>query len=106
MKRVEQVAKDGSVVIDYDDPVVREKVDALFERLFPGEVIRDEKQIVISGNVGPLGFIVGMIIGLVGAACIGTLVAMIVFGFLGKGFAVGWKIHADFSWEWFCGSLD
>lgn len=43
MKRVEQVAKDGSVVIDYDDPVVREKVDALFERLFPGEVIRDEK---------------------------------------------------------------
>jgi hypothetical protein len=50
--------------------------------------------------------IVEMIIGLVGAACIGTLVAMIVFGFLGKGFAVGWKIHADFSWEWFCGSLD
>ncbi len=47
-----------------------------------------------------------MIISLVGAACIGTLVAMIVFGFLGKGFAVGWKIHADFSWEWFCGSLD
>ena len=35
-------------------PVVREKVDALFERLFPGEVIRDEKQIVISGNVGIL----------------------------------------------------
>ena len=55
---------------------------------------------------GPLGFIVGMIIGLVGAACIGTLVAMIVFGFLGKGFVVGWKIHADFSLEWFCGSLD
>ena len=54
MKRVEQVAKDGSVVIDYDDPVVREKVDAIFERLFPGEVTRDGKQIVISGNVGIL----------------------------------------------------
>ena len=60
---------------------------------------------LISGVIAKIT-IVGMIIGLVGAACIGTLVAMIVFGFLGKGFAVGWKIHADFSWEWFCGSLD
>ena len=45
-------------------------------------------------------------IGLIGAACIGTIVAMIVYGFLGKGFAIGWKIHNIFWWEWFCGDLN
>lgn len=40
------------------------------------------------------------------ASCIGTIVAMIVYGFLGKGFAIGWKIHNIFWWEWFCGDLN
>ena len=29
-----------------------------------------------------------------------------VYGFLGKGFAIGWKIHNIFWWEWFCGDLN
>lgn len=41
-----------------------------------------------------------------GAACIGTVVSMIVYGNLGKGFAVGWKIHNIFWWKWFCGDLN
>lgn len=55
---------------------------------------------------GPTGVILGLIIGLIGAACIGTVVSMIVYGYLGKGFAVGWKIHNIFQWEWFCGDLN
>lgn len=55
---------------------------------------------------GPIGLIIGLVIGLIGAACIGTIVAMIVYGFLGKGFAIGWKIHNIFWWEWFCGDLN
>lgn len=55
---------------------------------------------------GPIGIILGLIIGLIGAACIGTVVSMIVYGYLGKGFAVGWKIHNIFRWEWFCGELN
>lgn len=54
---------------------------------------------------GPIGVIIGLIIGLIGAACIGVIVAMIVYGYLGKGFAIGWKIHHIFRWEWFCGDL-
>lgn len=54
---------------------------------------------------GPIGIIIGIIIGLVGVACIGIIVSMIVYGFLGKGFAIGWKVHNVFKWEWFCGGI-
>ena len=39
-------------------------------------------------------------------ACIMTLVSMIVFGALGKGFAIGWKIYKNIGWKWFCGEID
>jgi hypothetical protein len=57
---------------------------------------------------GPVGIIIGLVIGLLGAACIGTLIAMIVYGYLSKGFAIGWKMHSIcvWNWEWFCGNLD
>lgn len=57
-------------------------------------------------NGGIVGVILGIIIALLGIACIGAIVTMIVYGFLEKGFAIGWKIHHIFSWEWFCGELN
>lgn len=54
MKQVEQVLSDGSVVLDYDDPCVRGDVDKLFRRLFPAQVARDDKQLILFGNVGIL----------------------------------------------------
>lgn len=54
---------------------------------------------------GPIGILVGIIISIIGAACVGTLVTMFIFGYLQKGFAVGWKIHNIFKWEWYCGEL-
>ena len=48
---------------------------------------------------GPIGILVGLIIGLVGAACIVTLVTMFVMGAQGKGFAVGWKVYNLFNWK-------
>lgn len=57
---------------------------------------------------GPVGIIIGLVIGLLGAAFIGTLIAMIVYGYLSKGFAIGWKMHSIrvWNWEWFCGNLN
>lgn len=56
---------------------------------------------------GPIGILIGLVVVLLGAACIGTIVAMIVYGYLGKGFAIGWKMHAIWvwDWEWFCGEV-
>ena len=56
---------------------------------------------------GPIGALITLIIILLGAACIGTIISMIVYGYLGKGFAIGWKMHTIFvwDWEWFCGEV-
>lgn len=56
---------------------------------------------------GPIGILIGLVVVLLGAACIGTIVAMIVYGYLGKGFAIGWKMHTIWvwDWEWFCGDI-
>jgi len=51
------------------------------------------------------GIILGSVIGLIGLACIATITAMIVFGYLGKGFAIGWKVHNIFWWESFHGYI-
>lgn len=40
------------------------------------------------------------------SACIVTLVAMFVFEYLKKGFAIGWKVHNIFNWEWYCGEFE
>lgn len=55
---------------------------------------------------GPVGIIVGTIIGLVGLACIAVLATMFVMGYMRKGFAVGWKVHNLFNWEWYCGEAN
>ena len=56
---------------------------------------------------GPIGILIGLVVVLLGAACIGTIVAMIVYGYLGKGFAIGWKMYTIWvwDWEWFCGDI-
>lgn len=56
---------------------------------------------------GPIGILIGLVITLLGAACIGTIISMIVYGYLGKGFAIGWKMHTIWvwDWEWFCGDV-
>lgn len=33
---------------------------------------------------------------IIGTACIGIFVSMIVFGYLKKGYAVGWKMYSIF----------
>lgn len=55
---------------------------------------------------GPVGIIVGLIIALVGIACIATLATMLVMGYFGKGFAVGWKVSNIFNWKWYCGEAN
>ncbi len=56
---------------------------------------------------GPVGVICAATIALLGVACISTIVAMIVYGYLGKGFAIGWKTPTIFpwTWEWYCGEV-
>lgn len=56
---------------------------------------------------GPIGILIGLVVVLLGAACIGTIVAMIAYGYLGKGFAIGWKMYTIWvwDWEWFCGDI-
>lgn len=58
---------------------------------------------LFSAAAGPIGWIVGAIIALIGAACISALVTMFIMGYQKKGFAVGWKVHNLFNWEWYCG---
>lgn len=57
---------------------------------------------LFSAVAGPIGWIVGAIIALIGAACISALVTMFIMGYQKKGFAVGWKVHNLFNWEWYC----
>ena len=54
---------------------------------------------------GPVGFIIGTVIAIIGADCIAVIVTMIVYGFLKKGFAIGWKFHYNILPDWFCGEL-
>ena len=58
---------------------------------------------MFSAAAGPLGWIVGWIIALIGGACISILVTMFIMGYQKKGFAIGWKVHHIFNWEWYCG---
>lgn len=53
---------------------------------------------------GPLGIILAALIALVAALVIFIVVNMIVWGRKGSGFAVGWKIHNIFNWEWYYGA--
>lgn len=55
---------------------------------------------------GPVGKIVGLIIALVGIACIATFATMLVMGYFGKGFAGGWKVYNIFDWKWYCGEAN
>lgn len=48
---------------------------------------------------GPVGFVVATILLVVGAACICLLCTAIIFGYLGKGFVFGWKVHSLFNRE-------
>lgn len=57
----------------------------------------------LGGVGGPVGIAIALIIGLVGAACIATLITMLVMGYNGKGFAIGWKVPNIFKWKWYCG---
>ena len=61
---------------------------------------------MFSAPAGPIGWIVGSIIALIGAACISTLVAMFIMGYQKKGFAIGRKVHNIFNWEWYCGKAN
>lgn len=61
---------------------------------------------MFSAPAGPIGWIVGSIIALIGGACISTLVAMFIMGYQKKGFAIGWKVHNIFNWEWYCGKAN
>lgn len=57
-------------------------------------------------SAGAVGIIIGLIVTLLGLACIAVIASMIVFGYLGKGYAVGWKIYNLFHWEWYNGIID
>lgn len=57
----------------------------------------------LSSAAGPLDWIVGWIIALIGGACISILVTMFIMGYQKKGFTIGWKVHHIFNWEWYCG---
>lgn len=61
---------------------------------------------MFSAAAGSIGWIVGAITALIGAACISTLVTMFIMGYQKKGFAVGWKVHDIFNWEWYCGEAN
>ena len=61
---------------------------------------------MFSVAAGPIDWIVGAITALIGAACISTLVTMFIMGYQKKGFAVGWKVHDIFNWEWYCGEAN
>ena len=61
---------------------------------------------MFSATAGPIAWIVGAITALIGAACISTLVTMFIMGYQKKGFAVGWKVHGIFNWEWYCGEAN
>ena len=58
------------------------------------------------GSAGPIGAIIGIIIAIVGSFCIAIITEMIVYGYLGKGFAIGFKIHNIFWWEYIHEELD
>lgn len=50
--------------------------------------------------------VVGAIIGVIGAICIAVIAAMIVYGYLGKGYYIGWMVYNLFSWHFVSGELD
>lgn len=55
---------------------------------------------------GILGVVVAIIIIFISTSCIGILIAMFIFGYLGTGFAVGFLIHHLLWWEWIYGQYD
>ena len=58
---------------------------------------------IIFAAADPIGWIIGSIIPLIGAACIIIFVTMFIMNYQKKGFAIGWKVHNIFNWEWYCG---
>lgn len=53
-----------------------------------------------------IGTILSLILIIVGVSTIVLLGAMLVFGYLKKGFAIGWMIHGLFNWEPYCGEIN
>lgn len=53
----------------------------------------------------PVSILLGIVLAVFVAAAVAVVVAMAIYGYLGKGFAVGWYINGLFEWEWFCGEL-
>ncbi|MGM9813585.1 MAG: hypothetical protein ACI32C_01545 [Candidatus Enteromonas sp.] len=53
----------------------------------------------------PVTILLGIVLAVFVAAAVSVVVAMAIYGYLGKGFAVGWYINGLFEWEWFCGEL-
>ncbi|MGM9813586.1 MAG: hypothetical protein ACI32C_01550 [Candidatus Enteromonas sp.] len=58
---------------------------------------------ISAGN--PVAIAIGVIIALLVSACLAIIITMVVHGYIGKGFAVGWFIHSLFDWEWYGGDL-
>lgn len=53
-----------------------------------------------------VSIIISFVIFLIDVGCISIIVTMIIYGYLKKGFALGWKIHSWLNWEWIQGDLD
>lgn len=54
MMKNEQILKNGHLCLDYDQTLTRKKIKTLFENLFQGNVIEDEKQYIAFNKVAIL----------------------------------------------------
>lgn len=53
----------------------------------------------------PIKIIIGMVIFAFASLCVYIFSQIICYGSKGKGYAIGWKIHSLFNWEWFNGAI-
>lgn len=53
----------------------------------------------------PIKLIIGVVIFAFASLCVYIFSQIICYGSKGKGYAIGWKIHSLFNWEWFNGAI-
>ncbi len=53
----------------------------------------------------PIGVALGVIIGIIVIGCAYIFAKMLIYGYMRKGFAIGWKVYSLFKWSWYNGEV-
>ena len=56
-------------------------------------------------SLSPIAIALGIIISLIAAVSVYVFAKMLIYGYMRKGFAIGWKVYSLFNWSWYNGEV-